>query len=279
MQWSVMHRPQQHIIEGDESPDLPAPKPAATLVVFDEAAAGAGPEQRAPQLLMVKRAMTMQFAGGATVWPGGRVDPDDHVLAAQLAPALDPDDGAGRVAAVRETLEETGLLVGADSHGGDPAMAAALRAAVQAHEPFSQVLAAQGVTLDLGVLLPFARWIPKMNSHRRFDTRFYITRRPADSVPLSIDESENSALFWASARDSLAMADAGEIAVIFPTRRNLERIAQYADFAAARDCALRHPQDIISPWIEHRGDHRFLVIPEGLGYPITAEKLDMAMRG
>ncbi len=275
MQWAVMDRPEHHIVEGDESPDLPEPKPAATLVVFDEGQ-GIG---LAPRLLMVKRAETMKFAGGATVWPGGRVDPDDWVLAAEIAPALDPEDGAGRVAAIRETLEETGLLVGAGAHDGDVAVVAALRAAVQSHQPFSASLAAHGIVLDLDAVLPFARWIPKMNSQRRFDTRFYITRRPPESVPLSIDSSENSALFWASAAEVLAMADAGDVAIIFPTRRNLERFAVYADYAQAVDCARRHPPAIISPWIEQREDGRFLVIPEDFGYPVTAERLEKAARG
>jgi 8-oxo-dGTP pyrophosphatase MutT (NUDIX family) len=268
-----MNRPEHAIIEGDESPDLPAPKPAATLVVFDETDGGL------PRLLMVKRSAAMQFAGGAAVWPGGRVDPDDRLLGAELAPELDPEDAAGRVAAIRETLEETGLLVGADGAWADATLVAQLRAAVQADEPFSKELRAANLTLDLYALVPFARWIPKMNSHRRFDTRFYITRRPADEVPLSVDQAENSALFWATAQEALQLADAGEIMVIFPTRRNLERLAQYGGLADAVACAQRHPADIISPWIEHRADGRFLVIPSDIGYPVTAERLDQAVRG
>lgn len=274
MQWASMHRPEHEIIEGDESPDLPEPKPAATLLVFDEGQGGG-----APRLLMVKRAETMKFAGGAAVWPGGRVDPDDRLLAEKWAPTLDPADGAGRVAAIRETLEETGLLIGAGSAGQDPQCIADLRSAVQAEQPFSAVLEARGIVLDLSLLMPFARWIPKLNSHRRFDTRFYITRRPSGSIPLSVDMGENSALFWASAAEALGMADRGDIAVIYPTRRNLERLAQYPDFAAAADCATRHPLETISPWIERRAEDKFLVIPEGLGYPITAEAMEKISRG
>lgn len=274
LQWAGMSVSVPAIIEGDESPDLPAPKPAATLVVFDELAGG-GP----PQLLMVKRAEAMLFAGGAAVWPGGRVDPDDHELGARIAPALDPADAAGRVAAIRETLEETGLLVGAGAAGGDAGLVAELRAAVQAHAPFSEALTAAGVTIDLAALVPFARWIPKMNSERRFDTRFYLAERPLRHVPLSVDVRENSALFWTSAAEALLMAERGEIAVIFPTRRNLERLARYAGFADAVACANLHPITPISPVIDQRADGRYLVIPEGLGYPITAERLEKAARG
>lgn len=274
MQWAVMQRDEHAIIEGDESSDLPEPKPAATLIVFDEQAGGA-----APRLLMVERSQAMKFAGGAAVWPGGRVDPDDRQLGLAAAPSLEQEDAAGRVAAIRETLEETGLLVGAGAAARDAALVTALRAGLAEGMPFSALLAAHGISLDLGVLTPFARWIPKMNSHRRFDTRFYLARLPDGARALGVDAAENSAMFWASAEEALALAESGRIAVIFPTRRNLERLAQYPDYAAAIACARRHPPRIISPWIEKRGESRFLVIPDDAGYPVTAERLENVMRG
>ena len=83
------------------------PIPAATLVIFRKGRAG--PE---PELLMVVRSRNMSFAGGMAVFPGGRVDQADRELAARLvAPELQ-DETAHRIAAVRETLEETGLAIG-----------------------------------------------------------------------------------------------------------------------------------------------------------------------
>src|SRR3546814_11885641 len=70
-------------------------------------APGGGPDE----ILMVKRSAAMVFAAGAVVFPGGRIDPDDHVVAARHGFAADDIDGAARVAALRETLEETGLAV------------------------------------------------------------------------------------------------------------------------------------------------------------------------
>jgi 8-oxo-dGTP pyrophosphatase MutT (NUDIX family) len=269
-----MDRVRDEIIEGDESPDLPPARPAATLVVFDESAAGP------PRLLMVRRSQTMVFAGGAVVFPGGRVDADDALLAARFAvPGGEAEDMAGRVAAIRETIEETGLLVGGGQAGDDHALAAGLRAGLAAGEPFSALLAAQRLALDLGALTPFARWNPKLNHSRRFDTRFYIARGSAAAASISVDGAENSLLYWASAHESLAMAARGEIEIIFPTRRNLERLATYASFADATACAAMHPVDVISPWIERREGERFLVIPHGLGYPVTEEKLAEASRG
>src|SRR5687768_2756632 len=79
------------------------PIPAATLVVVRESAAG-----RPPELLMVERAAGMAFAGGALVFPGGRIDEADRRAAARFGLS----DGAARIAAIRETIEETAVAVG-----------------------------------------------------------------------------------------------------------------------------------------------------------------------
>ena len=88
--------------------EKPAPKviPAATVVIFRKNPAG-GP----PELLMVQRAKEMRFAGGAVVFPGGRIDPEDREIAARLAPDADPLVAAAKVGGIRETLEETGWHV------------------------------------------------------------------------------------------------------------------------------------------------------------------------
>ena len=76
--------------------------PAATLVLMREAEAGP------PELLVTERTGQMAFAAGALVFPGGRIDPDDHDSAAGFA----LPDAAARIAAIRETIEETGLAIG-----------------------------------------------------------------------------------------------------------------------------------------------------------------------
>src|SRR5690349_7505497 len=85
------------------------PIPAATLIVMREGGS-------APELLMVERARAMAFAGGALVFPGGRVDPGDRALAALLGG--DEDEHAARIAAIRETIEEAGVAVGLDLAAG-----------------------------------------------------------------------------------------------------------------------------------------------------------------
>jgi 8-oxo-dGTP pyrophosphatase MutT (NUDIX family) len=203
--------------------------PAATLVVIREVQKGP------PELLMVERPRSMAFAGGAMVFPGGRIDPGDWEGAATL------EETAAR-AAVRETAEETGLDV------------------------------------PLETLTPFARWRPDNVRHRRFDTFFFIAPCPADAGPLRPQPGECERAVWTGAAAMLDEIRAGQASAIFPTVRNLERLAQFGSYAETLDHARAHPVEIISPWIEEREGSQFLVIPDRLGYPVTAERLDRAIR-
>jgi 8-oxo-dGTP pyrophosphatase MutT (NUDIX family) len=245
--------------------------PAATVVIFRHAADG-GP----PELLMVQRAKEMRFAGGAAVFPGGRIDEADRVLAAALAPEGDPDLTAAQLAAVRETLEETGLAIAVTRKvPADEARAA--RALLLRDGALGAVLEAFGWRLDLAGVVPFARWCPQWDG--AFDTRFFLADLGTGAVEIAVDATENTRLFWASAAHALDMADKGEISVIFPTRRNLERLAQFASFAEARDHAAVTPIRTISPRREERDGELHLTIPEGLGYPVTAQPMSSVKRG
>ena len=259
----------------DSGAEAPPATPAATMVIFRHAREGGE-----PQLLMVQRAKEMRFAGGAAVFPGGRVDEADRTLARQLG-ATDPDaidEQAARIAAVRETLEETGLAVGFHQR---PTLAEARRAreVLLSTGELAPTLAELGWTLDLERLVPFSRWRPKHKEMRVFDTRFYLADLGTGAVDLAVDDTENTHLFWASASDALAMADSGEIKVIFPTRRNLERLAQFGSFADALDHVAKFPSCMITPSMELRGGQPWLVIPADAGYPVDGEKLESVARG
>lgn len=225
-----------------------------------------------PELLMVERAAAMRFAGGAMVFPGGRVDPGDRALAGLLGG--DPTDTAGRIAAIRETIEEVGLAIGLR---GQPDVVA-IRAALAAGAALGEVIAPE--MLDLDALVPFARWLPHAGvSHRIFDTNFYLARLPEDAPEAEADGGESVRLGWTSARSLLADAEAGRTRIIFPTRRNLERLAQFDSFDAAIAHARAHPVKTITPWLEDRGGEPHLCIPDGLGYPVTSQVSRDAMRG
>ena len=84
--------------------------------------------------------------------------------------------------------------------------------------------------------------------------------------------------FWASATDVLDEIAAGRAHAIFPTRRNLERLARFASIEEARADAERHKVRQITPWVEEREGRRYVCIPEGIGYPVTAEPYEIARR-
>lgn len=254
------------------SPDQPIP--AATLVIFR-----GGRDRPEPELLMVVRSRTMSFAGGMAVFPGGRVDPADYALARQLARDEDPEELAHRIAAIRETLEETGLAVGL-AGAVDGALAREARALLLEQGALAPVLERFGWTIDRGAIVPFARWLPLGMAHSRiFDTRFYLADLGTGAVDVAVDATENTQLFWVSAKGALEMAEREEIALIFPTRRNLERLALFGDFAAARAHAEATPVRIITPQVDESGAAPVLRIPGDAGYPVTTEVLDRAMRG
>jgi len=250
-------------------PELPPPIPAATLILMRERA-GAPPE-----LLFVERPGHMAFAAGALVFPGGRIEEQDRQAASALADGS--ETAAARIAAIRETLEETGIGAGLTSLPGGEALAQ-LRAALLRGDPVADALAAIGAKLDLAALVPFARWCPNFRETRRFDAAFFIARAPADGPDPTAQAGEAVRVFWASAAAVLAEIKAARAHAIFPTIRNLERLARFASFEEAVADAVRHPVRTITPWVERRDGGDFVCIPEDAGYPVTAEPIETARR-
>ena len=244
--------------------------PAATLVLFRETGGAA-------EHLFVERAATMSFAAGASVFPGGRVDGGDRLLATHF-PDLDPDDAAARIAAIRETIEEAGVAVGFHALP-NAATLATMRRQLLEGMIFGDVIAAAGLRLDLSALTCFARWCPNMNHSRNFDTRFYVARMPEGAAMASVDATENVRLFWGTAKSVLDDAAAGKVQVIFPTQRNLERLAKLGSYeATVAETRVIAPEKI-TPFFDMRDGERYLCIPDDRGYPVTEQLLTMAMRG
>ena len=250
--------------------------PAATIIIFRNA-----PEGGAPEVLMTVRSRNMTFAGGMAVFPGGRVDPADFALAGTIAEqhGLAADEAAHQIAAVRETLEETGLALGL-SGNISAETAAAARAMLAENGALAPVLDAFGWRLDLAQITPFARWFPKNeNIPRVYDTRFYLADLGTGAVDVSIDASENTHLFWTSAQGALDAAERGDIKLIFPTRRNLERLALFASYEEARAQAEAIPVRTIMPQVVEQDGRSWLTILADAGYPVTGELLENVARG
>lgn len=249
---------------------MPNAKPAATLILVRDTLRGL-------ELFMVERAGSMSFAGGAMVFPGGKVDEADMRLAEDAALATGFDtlgraDAYARVAAMRETFEEAGVLL-SDGPPIDAETRAAWRTRLTHHQAdYGEFLRIAGHRLNADRAVPFAHWVPPENLTRRFDTLFYVALMPEDQVA-EHDGHEAIGSGWIAADAALRLGVEGQYALMFPTRRNLERLSQHATAQALIEAARSTPVRRIQPFVEERDGEPHLCIPEGYGYPITAEPL------
>lgn len=250
------------------TPAIPPVRPAATVVVLRPAA-------HAPfEVLLVRRNDSVAFMAGAHVFPGGRVDdtdlPDppaacdglaDVGRCTDLAPA---DEARFRVAAIRELLEEAGLLLARrDGAFVDHATAKALRALTSPEAPFVAQLAAQGFTIALDAVMPFAHWVTPEIEIRRFDARFMMARVPGQQQA-SHDAGETTALDWLTPGAALDRARRDEILLPPPTWSTLTRLSAFASIDEAWQWAATTPMPRIQPRVLRQGDTATFTLP---GHP------------
>jgi 8-oxo-dGTP pyrophosphatase MutT (NUDIX family) len=252
---------------------MPPATPAATVVIFRNDPAGGS-----PLILMVERVKSMAFAGGAVVFPGGKVDAADFAFAEHFEHGLELDEAAARLAAIRETIEEAGLALALDGVT-NPAHCEHARAALHNGESLQAVCATFGWTPRLERLVPWARWRPPNIESRVFDTRFYLVDAGDAGQDARVDNTENRSLFWDSAQGVLDRMQRGEVKAIFPTTRNLERLALFDSFAATAAHAADYPVKLLFTYVEERSGVPHICVPDGFGYPVTAEPMTTALRG
>lgn len=245
--------------------DLPEAAFAATLILLREKADGP------PEIPMIGRSAQMRFAASRMVFPGGRLDAGDHAMAMrgdllEDGVGLDQLEIAHRVAAIRETIEEIGLAPCVAGIGSADQIVT-LRRGLHDGQDFSRLLEEHCLKMRLGGLHPFSRWRPDHAMPHRFDTRFYLARAPSMGEAVA-DGGESVHCRWGTASDHLAQGG-----LIFPTQRNLERIAQASTWDEAVALAARYPMDVVTPWVEERDGVPWLHIPNDLGYPVTAQLL------
>lgn len=236
--------------------------PSATLVLMRDGAEGL-------ELLMVSRHRASGFAAGATVFPGGKIDRADAELGRRSAPASQSDDRllASRVAAIRESFEEGGILL-ARARPSAPLLSAgdvANLCATGGSEGFAELVTRAGLELATDLLVPFAHWITPVNRPKRFDTLFYLAPAPGDQSARH-DGREAVEAMWTTPRAAIAAADAGRISLVFATRLNLMKLGQHATTAAALEAARREPIVTVQPEFVRTPEGPAFRIPEAAGY-------------
>jgi 8-oxo-dGTP pyrophosphatase MutT (NUDIX family) len=168
-------------------PELEPATPAATVVLLRDAPDGL-------ETLMLRRNSRLAFAGGAWVFPGGRIDPEDFPGGV----AVDDDDAllaAARNAAVREAMEEADLAVDVDS------------------------------------LVWFSHWTPAAGAPIRFATWFFMARAPDGLV--TVDDGEIHEHIWIRPMEAIRRRELGEIELIPPTWMTLFNLAELPSVDAA----------------------------------------------
>lgn len=206
--------------------DVPI-SPASTVMLLEDR----------PDLhvLMVRRTSAAVFGSGMWVFPGGRVDPQDSTggavtgLTARAKAELGVDDPAAFwSAAVRETYEETGLLLAVDEREtwAQPSDPAADRAALVGGRPLGDLLAERGWQVPAPTLPYVAQWITPQGPPRRFDARFFMAPAPPhDEVRHDGDELVDAE--WIRPSDALARHDDGHWEMMTPTVRMLRQLARF----------------------------------------------------
>ena len=258
-------------------PETQTPRPSATVLLVRDA-------ERGLEVFMVERHHQIDFATGALVFPGGQVDPADADAGLALrctgGTAFDESARALRVAAVRETFEEAGVLLARRRDDAGLVDADTLRGIEQRHRAalnagersLAEIVRSEDLELALDLLVPFAHWITPVFMPKRFDTWFFVAAAPVDQVALH-DGHESVDSLWLTPAEAEAERSAGRRTIIFPTLLNLRKLGRGRTVAAALENARSQPIVTVLPRVEQRGETPTMVLPEAAGYDVVEAPL------
>jgi 8-oxo-dGTP pyrophosphatase MutT (NUDIX family) len=267
---------------GHPDPESVPVRDAATVMLLRDGDDGL-------EVCMLQRNLNSDFVGGAYVFPGGGVDPDDAGEDAQRVCQGRTDDVASRlvgvergglsfwVAAVRESFEEAGVLLAARDDGtvvsfADPEVAARFelhRAEVDAgRRSIAEVCRVEELRLTVGDMHYFSRWVTPLGAPRRYDTRFFVAAAPEEQVALH-DDREVIGTRWLTPRQALADHEGGRMTMIFPTVRTMVALDRFDSAAAVLEHAAAQAEvPAVLPMLRDEGGGLRLILPgdpEGTG--------------
>ncbi len=247
-----------------------APFPASTALLVRDGADGL-------EVLMVVRHDEVDFAAGAAVFPGGKLDPGDSdpVLKDRIRASngLNDMQVALRIGAIREIFEESALLLayprGSDQFVGAGRLdhlLATYRAALERSElTMGEFAVKEDLEFSCDDLVHFAHWITPAARPKRFDTHFFLAATPEGQIAAH-DGREAVDSMWVTPQGALADYEAGRRTIIFPTRLNLEKLGRSATGGEALAAARASTVVTVLPQVSNTSNGRVVRIPKEAGY-------------
>lgn len=266
----------------DGTREAAEPRNAATVVLLRPGA------DEAPEVYLLRRHVTMDFAGGMCVFPGGGVDPrDDDITVAWAGPSpeewaqrlgTDPDVARALVcAAVRETFEESGVLLAgesadtvvADTTGADWE---ADREALESRQlSMTDFLNRRGLVLRTDLLGTWAGWLTPVFEPKRYRTWFFVALLPEGQRTRDVS-TESSEVVWLPAAAAADQADAGELAMLPPTYLTCLEIGEHGSVEAVFAAAHGRTVEMFMPTVEPLGEGWTLSMPDELRPLVAARR-------
>ncbi|MSZ76545.1 MAG: NUDIX hydrolase [Actinobacteria bacterium] len=257
------------------------PRNAATVVLMR-------PSEHGPDVYLLRRQVSMDFAGGMAVFPGGGVDPRDFDAAvawagpppAAWAARMGCDEETARAlvcAAVRETFEESGVLLAGPS---DEAVVAdttaddweADRVALETRElSLSDFLNQRGLVLRTDLLGVWDAWLTPVFEPKRYSTWFFVARLPEGQVTRDVS-TESSSVTWLPARHAAEQADVGELALMPPTYLTCLEVGEFATPEDVLEVAASRSVAMFTPSVEPLDDGFTLSMPDRLRPLVAARR-------
>ena len=236
--------------------NVPALRPATTVLLVRDGSEGL-------EVLMVVRAADSSQFSAAMVFPGGVIDPEDSDAAwlefCDGLEGLDPAERARRIAGFRELYEETGVLLLDEPQR--------LPEAAPGETPFLELVRGSGGRLNLAAMIPFAHWVTPEGAPKRYDTFFRLCFTTTEMTAVS-DGRETVLAEWLRPAEAIALGASGARNLLFPTKCQLDLLAQAESVAEAVAAASARRIVPVSPTVDRRTEGTFLSIPLESGYPI-----------
>ena len=232
-----------------------APRDAATVVLLR-------PSGEGPSVYLLRRQASMAFAAGMAVFPGGGVDSRDFHDVPWAGPS--PAEWASRLgtseeearalvcAAVRETFEESGVLLAGPSATSVVADTTSAsyeedrEALVSRELALSDFLTRRGLVLRSDLLGAWSGWLTPIFEPRRYRTWFFVAVLPSGQVTRDVS-SESSSVTWLPASEAVEQVEAGSMLMLPPTYLTCLEIAQHATPASVLAAAGSRTVEMFMP--------------------------------